>query len=410
MRRVAVVGGGPAGMIAAVAAAENGNQVALFEKNEKLGKKLFITGKGRCNLTNAADISDFFPEVVRNPKFLYSAFYSFTNEDVISFFRDSCGIPLKIERGNRVFPESDHSSDIIRALEHRLRELSVRVFLKTKIAGILAEDGRVNGILHENGKKEPFDAVILAVGGKSYPTTGSDGEGLAMAEELGHTISPLYPSLVPLITKETFVKELAGLSLRNVSLTVYLGGKVIGSEFGEMLFTHKGISGPIVLSLSSVISPLLTGGKVLSASLDLKPALSEEKLSMRIIRETENTPNQELRSLIVRLLPKSLGDVLLREAGLPPNLKLHSITKEIRGKLIRYLKSFPLTLMDTAGFGEAIITAGGIRVSAIDPSTMESKRLQGLFFAGEMIDCDAHTGGYNLQIAWSTGHLAGSSC
>ena len=406
MRRVAVVGGGPSGMIAAVAAAENGNQVVLFEKNEKLGKKLFITGKGRCNVTNAANISDFFPEVVRNPKFLYSAFYSFTNEDVISFFRDSCGIPLKIERGNRVFPESDHSSDIIRALEHRLRELSVRVFLKTKIAGIRAEDGRVKGVLHEDGKKEPFDAVILAAGGKSYPTTGSDGEGFAMAEELGHTLSPLYPSLVPLITKETFVKELSGLSLRNVSLTVSMGGKVIGSEFGEMLFTHKGISGPIVLSLSSVISPLLTGGKVLSASIDLKPALSFEELDARVQKDFDKFRNREFVNSLGELLPRLMIPVVVHESGIKPDKKVNLITHDERKRLVEVLKGFKMEVAGFKGFSEAIISSGGINVKSIDSGTMEIKGCSGLRAAGEIIDVDALTGGFNLQIAWSTANLA----
>lgn len=409
MRRVAVIGGGPAGMMAAFAASESGNDVTLFEKNEKLGKKLFITGKGRCNLTNAADITDFFPEIVRNPKFLYSALYSYTNEDIISFFRDRCRVPLKTERGNRVFPESDHSSDIIRAMERTLEGAGVQIRLHERIEGVVVKEGAVSGIVRQEGKEEPFDAVILCSGGKSYPTTGSDGTSFGIAEDLGHTVTPLYPSLVPLITKENFGEELAGLSLKNVRLTIFKGKKELGSEFGELLFTHSGISGPIALTLSCIASPLLMDGAVLRAELDLKDALSEEVLTKRIIRETEKTPNQELKSLMTRLLPKSLGNVLMKAAGLAPETKLHSLTKEMRGTLIRYLKAFPLTLIDTAGFKEAIITCGGVKVSEIDPGTMESKLVRGLYFAGEMIDCDAHTGGYNLQIAWSTGHLAGSS-
>ena len=409
MRRVAVIGGGPAGMMAAAAAAEKGHSVTLFEKNEKLGKKLYITGKGRCNLTNAADISDFFPEIVRNPKFLYSALYSYTNDEVASFFRDRCKVPLKTERGNRVFPESDHSSDIIRGMEKTLAAYGVRIILRERIKRIAAKSGSVKGVVRSDGKEEPYDAVILCTGGKSYPATGSDGTSFSMAEALGHTVTPMYPSLVPLVAKESFPEELAGLSLRNVRLTVFQGKKTIGSEFGELLFTHTGISGPIALSLSCIASPLLNDGSILRAELDLKDALQEEQLVKRIIREAEKTPNQELKSLMTRLLPKSLGSVLLHEAALDPETKLHSLTKEMRGKLIRYLKAFPLTLIDTAGFQEAIITCGGIRVSEIDPGTMESKLVKGLYFAGEMIDCDAHTGGYNLQIAWSTGHLAGSS-
>ncbi len=409
MRKVAVIGGGPAGMMASFAAAENGNEVTLFEKNEKLGKKLFITGKGRCNLTNASDITDFFPEIVRNPKFLYSALYSCTNEDVITFFRDRCHVPLKTERGNRVFPESDHSSDIIRAMERALEDAGVRIRLHERIEGVAVKDGAVKGVALKNGKEEAFDAVILCTGGKSYPTTGSDGTSFGIAEELGHTITPLYPSLVPLITKENYGEELAGLSLKNVRLTVFKGEKELGSEFGELLFTHTGISGPIALTLSCIASPLLMDDVILRAEIDLKDALSEEVLAKRIIRETEKTPNRELKSLMIRLLPKSLGNVILKTANLTPETKLNSLTKEMRGILIRHLKAFPLTLIDTAGFKEAIVTCGGVKVSEIDPGTMESKLIRGLYFAGEMIDCDAHTGGYNLQIAWSTGYLAGSS-
>lgn len=409
MHSVAVVGGGPAGMMASFAAARLGSRVVLFEKNEKLGKKLYITGKGRCNLTNAADISDFFPEVVRNPKFLYSAFYSYTNEDLMAFFREERRLPLKTERGNRVFPVSDHSSDVIRAMEGALREEKVELRLMTRVTELLVEENRICGVRSDTYGEEPFDAVILATGGKSYPSTGSDGTGYALAEALGHHATPLYPSLVPFITKEPYLKELQGLSLRNVRLSVFFGKKEPISEFGELLFTHNGISGPIVLTMSTRVAADLMDGKILSAALDLKPALEEKQLHDRILREATASPNQELKNVMPRLLPKSLGSVLLYAAELDPGIRMNALTREMREKLVTFLKAFPMTLIDTAGFREAIITRGGIETKEIDPGTMESKRIHGLYFAGEMIDCDARTGGYNLQIAWSTGHLAGSS-
>lgn len=408
MSRVVVVGGGPAGMTAALAAAENGHTVTLLEKNEKLGKKLYITGKGRCNLTNAADISDFFAEVERNPKFLYSAFYGFTNEDIQTFFTEH-GVPLKTERGNRVFPVSDHSSDIIRALDTALRTASVTVRLRAAVRELLRNEEHGFELRLSDGERLDADAVVLATGGKSYPATGSDASAFALAEALGHTVTRLYPSLVPLIVKERFVSDLAGLTLKNVTLSVYDGKKLLGSEFGELLFTHTGVSGPIALSLSCKAAPLLCDGRELLLFLDLKPALNEETLSDRILREIAATPNQELKSLMPRLLPKSLGAVLLTVGELDPACRLNSLTKEMRTRLISLLKRFPLTAVDTAGFSEAIITNGGVSVKEIDPATMESRLVKNLYFAGEMIDCDARTGGFNLQIAWSTGHLAGSA-
>ena len=396
-------------MMAALTAAEAGHKVMLFEKNEKLGKKLFLTGKGRCNLTNAADISDFFSEVVRNPKFLYSAFYGYDNRAVMEFFSEKCRVPLKTERGGRVFPVSDHSSDIIRAMERALSKARVAVHLQTAVTAIERDQEQGFRLILEKGKPIHADAVVLATGGRSYPTTGSDGTAFALAESLGHTVTPLVPSLVPLVTAEHFPARLAGLTLKNVTLSVYDGKKELCSEFGELLFTHTGISGPVALKCSCKAAPILAGGETLSLTLDLKSALNEEKLTERILREIEATPNQELKNLMPRLLPKSLGEVLLETAGLSGETRLHSLTKEMRQTLIHALKAFPMTAMDTAGFKEAIITNGGIPVREIDPATMESKLVPGLFFAGEMIDCDAHTGGYNLQIAWSTGHLAGDS-
>ncbi len=408
MRRVAVIGGGPAGMMAAIAAAEKGNVVTLFEKNEKLGKKLFLTGKGRCNLTNDADIADFFGEVERNPKFLYSAFYGFDNRAVIYFFSKRGSVPLKTERGGRVFPVSDHSSDVIRALEKELKRLGVTVRLQNAISDIKQQE-RGFQIIPETGKPEYADAVILATGGRSYPTTGSDGTAFALAKNLGHTVTPLLPSLVPLVTKELFPRRLAGLTLKNVNLSLLDGEKTLCSEFGELLFTHTGISGPIALKASCMAGRILSEGKELPAFLDLKPALTADKLSERIRRECADTPNQELKNLMPRLLPKSLGEILLEVAALPGETRLNSLTKEMRQTLVSTLKALPMTVVDTAGFREAIITNGGIPVKEIDPATMESKLVKGLFFAGEMIDCDAHTGGFNLQIAWSTGRLAGES-
>ncbi len=396
-------------MMAALTAAEAGHSVTLFEKNEKLGKKLFLTGKGRCNLTNDADISDFFAEVERNPKFLYSAFYGFDNRAVTDFFSERCHVPLKTERGGRVFPVSDHSSDIIRALEKELAKALVTVRLHTAVTAIERDGESGFRLVMEQGKPFHANAVVLATGGKSYPTTGADGTAFAMARSLGHTVTPLLPSLVPLVTEEHFGERLAGLTLKNVTLTIYDGRKTLCSEFGELLFTHTGLSGPIALKASCRAAERLGDGKKLALSLDLKPALTEEKLTERILREIEATPNQALKTLMPRLLPKSLGEVLLEAASLPPQTRLHSLTKEMRQTLIGALKAFPLTAVDTAGFREAIITNGGIPVKEIDPATMESKLVPGLFFAGEMIDCDAHTGGFNLQIAWSTGRLAGES-
>ena len=409
MRKVAVVGGGPAGMMAAIAAAEAGNDVFLFEKNEKLGKKLFLTGKGRCNLTNAMDIADFFGEVERNPKFLYSAFYGFDNRAVMEFFSGRGRVPLKTERGGRVFPVSDHSSDVIRALERELKRLGVTVQLQNTVKGIERE--REEGFRLSFAKGAPFhaDAVILATGGKSYPTTGSDGTAFALAEGLGHKVTPLYPALVPLITREQFPRRLAGLTLKNVNLSILDGEKTLYSEFGGVQFTHTGIGGLLARKASALLGQPLAEGRELMALIDMKPALTMEQLSDRILRECDETPNQVLKNLMPRLMPKNFGEIFLETAALQGQTRLHSLTKEMRQTLIHTLKAFPLTITDTAGYREAIITNGGIPVKEIDPATMESKIVKGLYFAGEMIDCDAHTGGFNLQIAWSTGRLAGES-
>ena len=410
MKEIVVVGGGPAGCMAAIEAAETfagkGN-VTLLEQNEKLGKKLYLTGKGRCNLTNGADISEFYGKVNRNPKFLYSAFSGFTNEDVMRFF-EGRGVYLKTERGNRVFPESDKSSDIIRALEGALWDRRVDVRLRERVKDIGCFDGRVRFVRTEKRKLEA-DAVILASGGLSYPTTGANGSGFTFAKALGHEILDPVPSLVPLITEETFVRELAGLTLKNVEIRLMEGKKERFRKFGELLFTHTGVSGPVILSAGSVLARDLAKGKRFSLVIDLKNALEEKQLSDRILRETKETPNVTVKTMMGRLLPKSLISYVLLQAEVSEERAVHDLTKEERLRLVHALKDFRLTVCGAAGFSEAIITCGGIRVKEIDPKTMESKKVRKLYFAGEMIDCDAETGGYNLQIAWSTGYLAGRS-
>ena len=375
MSNVIVVGGGAAGMMAAVFAARNGQNVQLLEKNEKLGKKLFITGKGRCNITNAADIEDLFTAVISNPKFLYSGFYSFTNQQVIDFFEE-LGVKTKIERGERVFPVSDHSSDVIAAFSRELKSLGVAVSLHTEVRELLCEQDKVCGVLLTNGKKMKADAVIVATGGISYPSTGSTGDGYRFAKETGHRVTELLPSLVPMEVRQWYAKELQGLSLRNIEIRITDGKKKLYEEFGEMLFTHYGVTGPVILSASSVVGKTLRK-KELTLHIDLKPALSEEQLDMIELSEIE------------------------------PEKKVNEITKEERQRLVHLIKDFTMTLTGLRSYNEAIITKGGVSVKEIDPGTMESKKMKGLYFAGEVLDLDAVTGGYNLQIAWSTGYLAG---
>ncbi len=406
MRKVCVIGGGPAGMFAAIAAAEKGHKVTLYEKNEKLGKKLFITGKGRCNLTNACDTSELFEKIPGNPKFLYSAIYGYDNFRVMDFF-ESRGVKLKTERGERVFPLSDHSSDIIRALEKGLKSCGVEVKLKSGVKDILSEEGRICGILRENGKKEVYDAVILATGGLSYPQTGSTGDGFRFAEESGHRLTERIPSLVPIILKEREYLALQGLSLRNVELTVGLGKKK-KSYFGEMLFTHFGISGPLVLTISAEHGKELNKKEV-PLELDLKPALTDKQLDLRLQRDFEKYINKDFRNALSDLLPAKIIPLIIEKSGIEAERKVHDITKEERLSLGSLIKRLPMTASGLRGFSEAIITKGGVSVKDINASSMESKLIQGLYFAGELIDVDAVTGGYNLQIAWSTGYLAGSS-
>ena len=405
MSNVIVVGGGAAGMMAAVFAARNGQNVQLLEKNEKLGKKLFITGKGRCNITNAADIEDLFTAVTSNPKFLYSGFYSFTNQQVIDFFEE-LGVKTKIERGERVFPVSDHSSDVIAAFSRELKSLGVTVSLHTEVRELLCEQDKVCGVLLTNGKKMKADAVIVATGGISYPSTGSTGDGYRFAKETGHRVTELLPSLVPMEVRQWYAKELQGLSLRNIEICITDGKKKLYEEFGEMLFTHYGVTGPVILSASSVVGKTLRK-KELTLHIDLKPALSEEQLDKRILREFDANHNKQYKNSIDSLFPAKLKPVMIELSEIEPEKKVNEITKEERQRLVHLIKNFTMTLTGLRGYNEAIITKGGVSVKEIDPGTMESKKMKGLYFAGEVLDLDAVTGGYNLQIAWSTGYLAG---
>lgn len=408
MSKVIIIGGGAAGMMAGIAAAGSGNQVRIYEKNEKLGKKVFITGKGRCNITNACDTEELFGNVVHNPKFLYSSFYTFTNYDMMDMM-EQCGCPVKTERGNRVFPVSDKSSDVIRALSDRLRELNVEVCLHEEVADILVEDGIAKGIcLKKGGRKDLADAVIVATGGLSYPTTGSTGDGYRFAKEQGHTVTDLSPALVPFETREAVVKELQGLSLRNITARILRGSKVLYEEFGEMLFTHFGVSGPVLLSASSFVAERLKK-EPLSLSVDLKPALTQEQLDARILRDFEEMKNKQFKNALIHLLPSKMLPVIVARSGIDPEKKVNEITKHERQQIAGQMKDFRLTITGLRGYKEAIITQGGVSVREVNPSTMESKKVKGLYFAGEVLDLDAVTGGFNLQIAWSTGYLAGIS-
>lgn len=406
MSKVLVIGGGAAGMMAAYAAGMCGHEVTLLEQNEKLGKKIYITGKGRCNFTNASPLEEIMQAVVSNPKFLYSAFYTFSNDAVMDFFENQ-GMPYKIERGNRVFPVSDHASDVIRALERAMKEQDVRIRLHTQVRELLIEDDKAAGVLLTDGGKIMADSLILATGGLSYPTTGSTGDGHTMAKNSGHKIVTPRPALVPLTTKEEYILRMQGLSLKNVSLKIKDEKRVIYDAFGEMLFTHFGVSGPLVLSASSVLSRHFP--REYQAYIDLKPALSEEVLNERLLREFSERPNQHIKAVFQQLLPAKMIPVMIELSQISMDKPVNAITKEERRRLVRLFKAFPFTITGTRGFKEAIITQGGVSVKDIDPATMESKRIKDLYLVGELLDLDALTGGYNLQIAWSTGYLAGIS-
>ena len=412
MSHVIVVGGGAAGMFAAIAAAKNGHQVTLYEKNEKLGKKIFITGKGRCNITNAADMEELFDAVVTNSKFLYSSFYGYTNQNVIDFFEDA-GVPVKIERGNRVFPISDHSSDVIRALEREMKKVGVKVCLNTEVKSVEAEKGKFNKVVLKDTTTQTADACIVATGGLSYRSTGSTGDGFRFAENVGHKVTQCVPSLVPMETKEPWICELQGLSLRNVEAKILDGKKELYKDFGEMLFTHFGVSGPLIISASSYVGKKFMDKngqkKELTLEIDLKPALTEEQLDQRVLRDFEENHNRQFKNAITKLFPTKLIPVMLELGGIDPEKKVNSIEKEERKQFVHLIKHFRMTLTGLRDYPEAIITKGGVNVKEIDPGTMESKLVKGLYFAGEVLDLDALTGGFNLQIAWSTGYAAGNA-
>ncbi|MGO5052240.1 NAD(P)/FAD-dependent oxidoreductase [Lachnospiraceae bacterium LCP25S3_G4] len=405
MSKVLVVGGGAAGMFAAIVAAREGNTVHLIEKNEKLGKKLFITGKGRCNITNAGDMENLFASVMSNSKFLYSSFYGFSNTQIIDFFNE-IGVQTKIERGNRVFPTSDHSSDVINALIKEMKRLDIQVHYCATVRKIIIEGERFKKVELNNHSFIEGDACIIATGGNSYQTTGSTGDGYQFARDLGHKVTDIYPALVPLEIKEPYIKELQGLALKNVQTTIYDGKKAVYSDFGEMLFTHFGVSGPLILSGSSYIVKKLKG-KEMKLIIDLKPALSTEQLDHRIVRDFEENANKQFKNAITKLFPTKLIPIMLLLSGIDSEKKVHDISKKERQGFVNIIKNMELTIVGTRGYNEAIITKGGVVTKEIHPATMESKKVTGVYFIGEVLDLDALTGGYNLQIAWSTAYAAG---
>ena len=408
MSKVLVIGAGAAGSMAAIFAARAGNDVIVFEKNAKTGKKIYITGKGRCNLTNAVENEELIKNTIRNPKFMYSAYSAFSSNDTIGFF-EKLNCPIKVERGNRAFPESDHSSDIIKALDKAMEEAGVKVRYNTPVEQlVISDDGAtIKGIKLRDGKMVEADKVIVATGGLSYRSTGSTGDGYEFAKQAGHTVKDLRPSLVALEVKESFVKELEGLSLKNVRVIVKNGKKTLFNELGEMLFTRNGVSGPLVLSASSIAGDLFysEGGEL---SIDLKPALTEDELDARLLRDFTEFRAKALKNALDKLLPKSLIPVFLERTKINTEKKAGDLTKSERSVIIDLLKHFTLQITGLKGYEEAVITKGGVSVKEINPKTMESKLVKGLYFAGEVLDVDALTGGFNLQIAWSTGVVAGS--
>ncbi len=424
MKKVCIVGGGAAGLMAAYAAAKNGHQVSLFEKNEKLGKKIYITGKGRCNFTNDVPPAEFLPNVVRGAKFLTGAIYSFPSQKTIEFFENQ-GLSIKIERGNRAFPSSDHASDITKTLEKACKTVGIQIYLQEKVKEIrptmsniipmldIVEDTTRN-IIPMSGidvltdkNKYSFDAVIVATGGMSYPSTGSTGDGYAFARACGHTVTDLKSGLCGLNLEGELFLKLQGVALKNVVFCVKNGSKTVYSELGELLFTHFGISGPIVLSASSIINRMDL--RSLQASIDLKPALDEQTLDKRLLRDFEKYKNKKIINALCDLLPQKMISAVLQVSRIPEDKNVNVLTKEERGRLVQALKAFPLKIRSLRGFEEAIITSGGISLSEINPKTMESKKVRGLYFCGEVLDVDAFTGGFNLQIAFATGYAAGNS-
>ncbi len=452
MSRVIVIGGGAAGMMAAAFIAAAGHQTIIYEKSEKLGKKIYITGKGRCNLTNACDLEELFRNVITNSRFMYSAFYGFSNEQTIAFFQ-SLGLQTKTERGQRVFPVSDHSSDVIRVLEQKLRREHVEIHLNTPVSEILTKDGVFSGVVLANGSRVCADACIIATGGLSYPTTGSTGDGYRFAKALGHTVTPCYPSLVAVQLDSEYPKQLEGLALKNIEVSVTVDevleqdvsekeqlseaacaeaeegseksakksakekraknkrrkvGAEVYRDFGEMVFTARGVSGPVILSASSHLAAELSNYRF-RLHIDLKPALSEEQLDARILRDFDEAKNKQYKNALEHLLPQKLIRVIIELSGISPDKQVNAISKEERRRLVSLLKDLTFEINGLGSFNEAVITKGGVQVKEINPSTMESRLVPGVYFAGEVLDVDALTGGFNLQIAWSSGWLAAQS-
>lgn len=407
VNQIVIVGGGPAGMMAAAAAAECGGSVLLLEKMPRVGRKMMITGKGRCNVTSADDVPDIIRNIIGNGRFLNSSLRAFDNADVMAFF-EGLGVPLKTERGNRVFPQSDRAADVVDAMMKHLRDQEVEIRTNTSVSGLLTEANKICGVRLVDGSEVEAAAVILAMGGASYPATGSTGDGYVLARAVGHTVTPIFPALVPLVTRETWVREVQGLSLRNVRATLYHAGKKEQDFFGEMLFTHFGVTGPIILQLSRRASELLRDGeKDIELRLNLKPALTHEKLRERVDRDFAAYEQKHLHNGMIDLLPKRLIDIVLNAAGLAPERVVGQISSKERERLVRVLQALPLTIMGTRPIAEAIVTAGGVATHEINPRTMESKIVKHLYFVGELVDVDAYTGGYNLQAAFSMGHAAG---
>ena len=406
MKKTLIIGGGAAGMLASIYAGRAGEDVYLFEQNEKLGKKLFITGKGRCNFTNAGTMEELFDSIMTNRKFMFSSLYGYNNYDVMDFLEEQ-GLEYKIERGNRVFPVSDHSSDVIHALHDAMRKAGVHIYLNTKVEKLHIKDNQVLGLIAD-GEFFAGDRIIVATGGVSYPSTGSTGDGHRFAKETGHAVTELIPSLVPLNTKESYIKEMQGLSLKNVALTLERDGKVLYSEFGEMMFTHFGVTGPLVLTASANLASIIRK-QSLKASIDLKPALTEEQLDARFLREFEEGNTKQFKNVIGHIYPAKMIPVMIALSGIRADKKVNEITREERKKLLELTKHFPFTVTGLRDFKEAIITKGGVDIKNINPKTMESKLVKGLYFIGEVLDIDAVTGGFNLQVAWSTAYAAANS-
>lgn len=407
MKKVIVIGGGPAGMMAAGQAALRGNSVTLIEKMNKVGRKLYITGKGRCNVTNAVDPEGLIANTPGNPYFLYSAFYTFNSNSTMEFF-EKLGVPVKVERGNRVFPKSEKSNDIVKAMESFVKNSGCKIMYETEVKDIITDDNKVTGVKLKDNRILYCDSVIVATGGLSYPMTGSTGDGYKFAEKCGHTIIKCYPSLVPLRAKEKWISDLMGLSLKNISIKVTIDNKDIYSDFGEMMFTHFGVTGPVILSASRYINDRMIENPKLH--IDLKPALNNRELDLRLLKDFQKYLNKDFKNSLDDLLPQKLIPVIIRLSGIYPEKKVNSVTKEERARLLELIKNLTINITDTTGYDEAVVTMGGISTDEIEPSTMKSKIINGLYFAGEVIDVDSFTGGFNLQIAFSTGYLAGTNC